>query len=303
MDICALCLRRKQLVASHILPAFVFRWLKETGATGFLRDAVNSNLRMQDGKKQNLLCKQCEGVFNNYETNFANSIFYPYVRQELSEAGVATGAIKYFNYNDWLLRFVISIHWRLIVSHDAPINKPIHPKLLTCLNNMKESWRKFLLKESEYTGDCESHLIFLQNLAAGKGTLHPKINDNINFYLLRTADGTRISSKNKIGVYSKIGPIAFITAIRPNKFTNADDSRIRMKGKIKTAQSIKNQHIARFIFITRPNEAFSKVIFSEKQLKVMEDAYRANPEKVGKSMTIKAAEADLILKYKKNQHQ
>lgn len=300
MDICALCLRQERLVASHIIPAFVFRWLKETGATGYLRGAVNANLRMQDGKTQHLLCKQCEKVLNNYETNFANIIFYPYVRQELSEAGIATGTIGYFNYHDWLLRFVISIHWRLIVSHDVPADKQIHSKLLTCLNNVKEPWRKFLLKETEHTGDCESHLIFLQNLAAGKGTLPFNINDNINFYLLRAADGTTISSRNKIGVYSKIGPIAFITTIRPNKFNNAADSRIRMKGQIRTAQSIKNQHIARFIFITRPNEAFLRVKYSEQQLKAIEDAYRANPEKVRRSMTIRAAEADLIIKHKKN---
>jgi len=241
MGICALCLKEERLVASHLIPAFVYRWLKETGATGFLRRATKINLRVQDGDKRNLLCTQCEGIFNNYETTFANMIFYPYVSQELSDAGVATGKIGYFAYTDWLLRFVISIHWRLIVTHDAPTDKHIPKKMLTCLNNMREPWRKFLLKESDHTGDCESHIIFLQNLAAGRGTLPPNINENINFYLLRAVDGTSISSRNKIGVYSKVGPIAFMTTILPNKFVNAADTRIRMKGKIKTAQSIKSK--------------------------------------------------------------
>jgi hypothetical protein len=299
MGICALCLKEERLVASHLIPAFVFRWLKETGATGFLRGGTNVNLRMQDGKKHDLLCIQCEGVLNNYETNFANMIFYPYVNQELSDSGIATGKIGSFIYTDWLLRFVISIHWRLIVTHDAPTDKHIPQKLLTCLNNMRETWRKFLLKESDHTGDCESHIIFLRNLAAGQGTLPPNINDNINFYLLRAVDGTSISSRNKIGVYSKVGPIAFMTTIRPNKFVNAVDTRIRMKGKIKTAQVIKNQLIAKFVFITRPNEAFSKAKYSEKQLQVIENAYKANPEKAKRSMTMRAAEADLILKHKK----
>jgi hypothetical protein len=298
MGICALCLREERLVASHIIPAFAYRWLKETGATGFLRAGSNVNLRMQDGKKHNLLCIQCEGVLNNYETNFANTIFYPYVSRELSDAGIATGKIGYFIYTDWLLRFVISIHWRIIVTHNAPTDKHIPKKLLTCLNNMRETWRKFLLKESDHTGDCESHIIFLRNLAAGQGILPPNINDNINFYLLRAVDGTSISSRNKIGVYSKVGPIAFMTTIRPNKFVNAVDTRIGMKGKIKTAQVIKNQLIAKFVFITRPNEAFSKANYSEKQLKIIDDAYRANPEKAKKSMTMRAAEADLILKHK-----
>jgi len=302
MGLCALCLKEELLVASHLIPAFVYRWLKETGATGFLRGATKVNLRVQDGEKRNLLCMQCEGIFNNYETNFANMIFYPYVNEELSDAGIGTGKIGYFIYADWLLRFVISIHWRLIVTHNTLPDKHTTPKLLTCLNNMREPWRKFLLKETNHTGDCESHIIFLRNLAAGQGTLPSNINDNINFYLLRAVDGTTISSRNKIGLYSKVGPIAFITTIRPNKFVNAADTRIRMKGKIKTGQIIKNQLIARFVFITRPNEAFSKAKYSEKQLKVIDNSYRANPDKAKKSMTIRAAEADLILKYKKGKY-
>jgi len=301
MGICALCLKEERLVASHLIPAFAYRWLKETGATGFLRGATEVNHRVQDGKKYNLLCMQCEAILNNYETNFANIIFYPYVRRELSDAGIATGKIGYFIYTDWLLRFVISIHWRIIVTHNVSTDKHIPKKLVTCLNNMREPWRKFLLKESDHTGDCESHIIFLRNLAAGQGTLPSNINDNINFYLLRAVDGTSILSSNKIGVYSKVGPIAFMTTIRPNKFVNAADTRIRMKGKIKTGQIIKNQLIAKFVFITRPNEAFSKANYSEKQLNVIDNAYRANPEKVKKSMTIRAAEADLILKHKKEE--
>lgn len=296
MGICALCLKDEILVASHVIPAFAYRWLKETGATGFLRSAANVNLRIQDGRKHNLLCTQCESVLNDYETKFANMIFYPYVNQELSDAGIAKGKIEFFTYADWLLRFIISIHWRLIVTQEAP--KHIPNKLLASLNNMRDPWRNFLLKESDYTGTCESHIIFLQNLAAGRGTLPSNINKNINFYLLRSVDGTGISSRDKIGVYSKIGPIAFMTTIRPCHFANAADTHVRMKGKIKTAQKVKNQSITKFIFITRPNEAFLNANYSEKQLNIMEKSYRVNPEKVKKSLTIKAAEADLILKYK-----
>jgi hypothetical protein len=48
---CRLCGEMKELQESHILPGFVYRWMKETSATGYLRFAQQPNLRVQDGVK------------------------------------------------------------------------------------------------------------------------------------------------------------------------------------------------------------------------------------------------------------
>jgi hypothetical protein len=45
---CALCGENKKLRMSHIIPNFVFKWMKETSATGFLRSAENPKKRLQD---------------------------------------------------------------------------------------------------------------------------------------------------------------------------------------------------------------------------------------------------------------
>ena len=74
---CRLCGATKELQESHILPGFVFRWKKETSATGYLRFGQQPNLRVQDGVKLHLLCRDCEQRFNNWETEFANRIFHP----------------------------------------------------------------------------------------------------------------------------------------------------------------------------------------------------------------------------------
>jgi hypothetical protein len=74
---CRLCGATKELQASHNLSSFVFRWKKETSATGYLRFGQQPNLRVQDGVKLHLLCRDCEQRFNNWETEFANRIFHP----------------------------------------------------------------------------------------------------------------------------------------------------------------------------------------------------------------------------------
>jgi hypothetical protein len=67
---CRLCGAVKELQESHILPGFVFRWMKETSATGYLRSRQQPNLRVQDGLKLHFLCADCERRFNQWETQF-----------------------------------------------------------------------------------------------------------------------------------------------------------------------------------------------------------------------------------------
>ena len=297
---CALCLEEKELLDSHIIPAFVFKWIKETSATGFLRMAKNPNLRQQDGPKSKLLCKKCESLLNDYETLFAKNIFHPYVKIELDKNGIATGKIKCFDHNDWLLRFIISLHWRFLVTKDYTTDIEL-AKFKKVLGGIKEDWRQFLLKERNYTGECESHIILFQSLASANGYIPPNMNEKITCYLLRAIDGGPITSKgkNKLGVFSKIGPIAFLTTIKPDKLKNTNDSRVRMRGKIKTAQHLYNPLLTSFFFIDRPNEVIPQMGFSERQWGKIEKAYKSNPTRAEKSMTLKAVEADNILKMKK----
>ena len=100
---CRLCGATKELQESHILPGFVFRWKKETSATGYLRFGQQPNLRVQDGVKLHLLCRDCEQRFNNWETEFANRIFHPMTQGKAARAC----------YGPWLLLFCASVSWRV----------------------------------------------------------------------------------------------------------------------------------------------------------------------------------------------
>lgn len=291
---CKLCQVENHLCDSHLIPSFVFKWLKNTSATGFLRSYSKMNLRVQDGYKAKMLCRDCEDIFNVHETEFANRLFHPYTSKELDEFGVARGEIAKVNYSDWLLRFVISLNWRLLINTDIA-EEPISPKLDKLVIEYREIWRNFLLGKRNDTGRCDSHIIFLQNLATAQGSFPANMNKKINYYLLRIVDGTIMYSQTRLAVFCKIGPIAIMTFIKPDKIRAASSTRIKRVGQLPTAQTVKNQDIVNFLFITRPNEVMPGIEYSDKQKTAIEKAYEKNPEKSANSLTVKAAGSDFFL--------
>jgi len=102
---CKLCGNHAKLTESHVIPKFVINWLKQTSATGYIRQGINPNLRKQDLAKLKLLCAVCETRFSRWEKRFAEDIFIPYqTRRQQS-----------FRYDQWLLLFVVSLAWRTVI--------------------------------------------------------------------------------------------------------------------------------------------------------------------------------------------
>ena len=303
MPICKLCRKEAILQASHILPAFAVRWLKETGATSYLRTAVTPNKRVQDATTIDLLCRACEERFGVNEEIFARTIFRPYVEKELNDRGEGTGTLKEFRYEPWLLRFIISLQWRTIATlAGQEIINPHHNQYLSTLEIFESIWRDFLLGARDNTGPCETHMVFLQSLtAASRTSTFSQLGKNVNYYILRSIDATAISGKRKLlAIYSKLGPIAFFTSILPPTMTRTPDSRIRMRGTIKTGQSVRNRLIGRFIFITRPNEAGGVFEMSERQKEIIIRDMRKDLGKTRESLTHKAFMGDLWIEQQKD---
>lgn len=73
---CALCdMENVELRESHIIPKFVYLWLKDTSSTPFIRSNDDVNIRHQDGEKTHLLCSDCETKFSGWENELAKKIF------------------------------------------------------------------------------------------------------------------------------------------------------------------------------------------------------------------------------------
>ena len=75
MRICKYCNKNEAIENSHIIPSFIYKWLKETSPTGFIRATNEPNKREQDGPKSPLLCNTCEVRFSDIENAFKKEAF------------------------------------------------------------------------------------------------------------------------------------------------------------------------------------------------------------------------------------
>src|SRR5262245_56092776 len=105
--ICRLCGRRRELVVSHIIPAFVIRQQKATGGGPHLiqHPPGEPPRIVQDGPKVPLLCFDCDSrILGPWESEFASEFFRKHVT--LGRAGVA--------YGPWLRKFCAVVCWRAL---------------------------------------------------------------------------------------------------------------------------------------------------------------------------------------------
>ena len=98
---CALCGNEAELELSHTVPKMAVRTLKKT-AIGNIRSTENPNKTIQDSEKLYMLCGDCEDLFSEKETWFANKIFHPYLKKEKT----------IFDYDENLAYFITSVNWR-----------------------------------------------------------------------------------------------------------------------------------------------------------------------------------------------
>ncbi|HHQ6722811.1 TPA: hypothetical protein ACSTNG_002585 [Serratia fonticola] len=75
MEICKYCNKNEAIKNSHIIPSFVYEWVKSTAPTRFLRATHEPNVRLQDGSKSALLCLYCEQKFSKIEDEFKSQYF------------------------------------------------------------------------------------------------------------------------------------------------------------------------------------------------------------------------------------
>lgn len=200
--LCRLCGRERSLVDSHILPAFVFRWKRESAGGSALRSTKQPNLRVQDGLKVPFLCEECEAVFSRDEREFANKIFYPYTKDRAAQ----------LPYGPWLLRFCTSVSWRVLkyaMEREGFARWEDSPAEELC-QTAEEIWRAFLLGERAHPGDFRQQILpfdLIESSSQGASA-------NINRYLTRATQFDVCYSKDEIFTLAKLGPIGIFGTIR-----------------------------------------------------------------------------------------
>ena len=274
---CALCQAGGKPQVSHIIPRFVGKWLKESSATGFLRAAKNLNVRLQDTTKMPLLCLDCEKRLSKFENYFARRIFYPY--QEMG--------IQEFSYDELLLKFIVSIGWRVLFFDIQQKALDDSPNLALYAKRALKTWRDYLLELRRDEGDYEHHMFFLDFVEGNAA----EIPSGFQWYALRAIDGCLALSKETVFTYTKFPGIIFVSTIYPTQLEGWVGTRIkRGGGKIAHPQEIAYPGFRDFL-IDRSKRLFDSGISNVQEKKVVE-TMKSNPERLLSSKSFQVAIAE-----------
>lgn len=204
---CKLCGSTAELCLSHILPAFVYRWLKKrSGAGGHIRNSDSPNRRVQDGVKEHWLCVACEQMLSADETAFANGIFHPFSRGEVP-----------VTYGPYMLRFCTSFSWRVLKfafgkNPDARYSN----EQATLIEEAENRWRGYLLGRARHPDKFEQHVIPWGTISE---TTIPDLPQNINRFLSGSVTLDIVGSQTSLMTFAKLGPIMIFGHIQSTKRT------------------------------------------------------------------------------------
>ena len=189
---CAFCKTVGPLCESHVLPAFVYRWLRGRSGTSHIRHSDQPNRRVQDGLKFHWLCRACEDDFNKYETAFATKVFHPW------HAG--TNVIPY---GDWLLKFCVSVSWR-VLKFARGYNKDhsYASEQSALLDEAEKRWRDFLQDKVAHPGPFEQHLLIFD---IAESTTIPDLPKNFNRYMTGAMTLDIVGSDRSLMTFAKMG--------------------------------------------------------------------------------------------------
>lgn len=289
---CRLCGVDADLQLSHILPAFVFRWMKETSGNGYLRSGQTPNRRVQDGLKFHWLCTSCENLLGRSEMIFADKLFYPYSRGESSR----------FIYSEWLLHFCVSVSWRVLHVHREQTGlNDYDQEAIASIDAAEATWREFLFGRIPHPGPFEQHLIPFDAIEFISFP-NVDVSPNLNRYLMRTVDmdlirtvDTETSHRRKaIYVYAKLGRFAILGFVREEQRSRWQGTKVHVK---KGVIEPRTYQLPRAFFeymngkARRTSELLASI--SPRQSETIDQSFRSNIDKYIGSDEFQAMQNDV----------
>jgi hypothetical protein len=280
-DQCRLCEERRPLQQSHIIPKFVYTWLKETSATGHLRYGGCMNRRVQDGLKRPFLCAECEGRLGVWESEFAARVFIPAHRNESPP----------FPYGEWCAKFVASVSWRVLMFLKAERElPPMMPVRAARAAEAASVWRNFLLGRTPHPGGFELHGLILGPL---KSTTAPNMPANMNRYLCRSVEVAFGYSDRLFFTFAKLCQIVLLGFVEMDYPHRWKGTRIRVrKGCFGSRFVSVPGSIMGFLYKRAENMRRLDQSISPRQLGRIDEAYAEDPQRVDASETVRAAIRD-----------
>lgn len=281
---CRLCKRETELAESHIVPSFIYGWLKGSSVTGHLRFGETINRRIQDGIKTYLLCSNCEKLFGVWENAFAQQIFVPLHENRAMNS-----------YGPWLLKFSVSVSWRVLTYFKECLDlNHFSEDLLRSVDNALEVWHAFLLDKSPHPDKYEQHMLPFRGFVTDHSD--PELPSNFNRYVSRSVDIDAACSKTQAYVYAKMCRILLIGFIEMDHKERWRDTRIHIKNG-----TLEKQHysipidIRNFMYFkARRLQKIGKTMSGQQWDKVGQD-YQRNLDKFPDSEMFNAITQEFLL--------
>jgi hypothetical protein len=267
---CRLCGVESDLQLSHVLPAFVFRWMRESSGNGHMRLGSSPNQRVQDGVKRHWLCTSCEGLLSCSETAFATKLFYPYT----------SDGSALIIYGEWLLRFCVSVSWRVLQFYKEETSlKGYEPNAVARIAEAEATWRAFLLGQRPHPGHFEQHLVpfdAIESISNRSENLSP----NLNRYLMRAVDMDLCRSETTNVAYSKLGRFVILGFIREDHLSRWQGTKVHVKtGRIEPRQYTMPREFFKYLNSRARHVAALLSRVSRRQSEKIDQAFRANVDK------------------------
>lgn len=280
---CRHCGAETDLLHSHIIPKFVYRWIAKDGPTRYLRTNEAPNKRQQDGPKRFWLCAECEQLFGGFETEFARTIFHPTIERGHHP----------ILYREWLMKFCVSISWRTLLLTKEIYGFDTWPDLHRAQAEMAlKTWRAFLCGKITHPGEFEQHL-----LVFGAWTdPPPDAPPNINFYLHTAIELDICLGSNIANTFVKFGPfilLGFFVLEHPSEWRS---SKVQLKrgqvaaGKYRLPGTFRDLLFEKARGMT---QVYKQISPGQKEL--INDAWKTNADQISVSRALRVIQLDLAI--------
>lgn len=291
---CALCENVDELKLSHIIPKFVFRYLKKDSFTGRMRNVSNPNQAVQDGDKMYLLCGKCEELFSQRETPFSNKIFHPFK---------ANGFNGLSYDGNWLQYFIVSVNWRTLYLdlkgfvENSDKENGIDEKDLKLLIKTEKVMRDYLLGFRSDLSSIENHIFFFDDIKSIDSSA--EIN-NPHRLIQGSAFGYTVLTKDPkcIYVFANLTGVIIVTIIKRATDEKWKNTYVKQRdGKIRVTQQVKSPIFSELFYIQDQREKYLNKM-SEKQKQQIIDKVIDAGESFKESGSYKRFLKDQKIEYK-----
>lgn len=278
-----MCSKTAVLEQGHVVPSFVFRWLKETAAVPYIRTGKNPNLRVQDGWKRRWFCRACEEQIGRFEQAFAKELFPLVVTEKPTP----------YRHGPWLSQFIASVAWRAAIfqSEYSDAFDFFTPEQKALLPQALEQWRLFVSGEAQTPGVHELHFMPMGMLADCQGdrTLPP----NINRYILRAVQVHVAAHAREAFAFVKMGPALALGFIQPPPPGIWEGTRVSLgEGQVGGDMAAPVEFLDYIIERAEKMHA-SQQGRSARQKEKIREAFMSNLDRAAASETFRAVHADV----------